>query len=218
MVRLSIVIPTLNEEEHLPQLFNALAPLRGIAEIIVSDGGSTDNTQERAKLYGAILQVGDQGRGGQLHRGAEIATGERLLFLHADSLLSPKAIEAIQQSLHNPRFQIALFRLRFDCDDIIYRIYAFFARFDSIWTTFGDQGILINKELYEQLGGFSDLPILEDVDLLRRARRRGRIKKFSASITTSARRFEREGQVMLPMEKFTPLSLVFARKTARNVV
>ncbi|MGE3801468.1 MAG: TIGR04283 family arsenosugar biosynthesis glycosyltransferase [Candidatus Kapaibacterium sp.] len=211
MSRLSIIIPALNEEENLPRLFESLAPLlRFDIEIIVVDGGSTDQTVEVGRRGGAELIYAERGRGRQLRAGGAVASGRLLLFLHADSLLTAKAIEDIQFSLANPDFRIALFRLRFNSPRLIYRLYAFFARFDSLWTTFGDQGVLIDRDFYNQLGGFPDTSLFEDVLLLRRARREGRIEKFEGEIITSTRRYLEVGAVRLQVRNLMLLSRYLA--------
>ncbi|MCB0712944.1 MAG: TIGR04283 family arsenosugar biosynthesis glycosyltransferase [Ignavibacteriae bacterium] len=211
MSQLSIIIPALDEEENLPRLFESLAPLLQFdIEIIVVDGGSTDQTAEVVRVGGAKLISAERGRGRQLLAGGVIASGRLFLFLHADSLVTAKAIEDIQISLANPDFRIALFRLRFDSPRLIYRLYSFFARFDSLWTTFGDQGLLIDRDFYNQLGGFPSTSLFEDVLLLRRARREGRIEKFKGEIITSTRRYREGGAVRLQVRNLMLLSRYLA--------
>lgn len=190
---LSIIIPVLNEQELLPRLLDSLAPLS--SELLVVDGGSSDATLQLARNAGATVLDSCKGRGRQLRVGASAASGDLLLFLHADSMVTPAAIETIRQSLANPSFQIGLFRLLFDQDRAIYRLYSFFSRFNSVWTNFGDQGILVSRALYEKVGGFPDQSLLEDVAFLRAVRSCAHIEKFSAGIITSARRFEQNGPV-----------------------
>jgi len=196
MKRLSIIIPTLNEARLLPRLLASLTLLGFLEpEIIVVDGGSTDGTCRTAKDAGAVVVEHTPGRGGQLRRGAAIASGEFLLFLHGDSVLTPEAVETVRRETIERSFRIGVFRLRFDVRRPVYRLYSFFSRIDSRWTTFGDQGVLIARALYDSVGGFPDQPLLEDVEFFRRVRMECRIVKFSSGIVTSARRFEANGPI-----------------------
>jgi hypothetical protein len=118
-----------------------------------------------------------------------------LLFLHDDTALPAEAPALVQDAFADPKTQVACFRLRFDYQHWLLASYAFFSRFDSTLTSFGDQGILIRRSFFAAIGGFPDWPLFEDVDLLNRARRRTRkrIKKLPAVVTTSAVRFLENG-------------------------
>lgn len=189
----SIIIPTLNEEDHLPGCLESIRSLQ--AEVIVVDGGSSDRTCQIAQYYGARLLHSRCGRGVQMRAGVEIASGDTLFFLHADSRLSADAVRLLTDIVNNRSFTLGTFRLRLDGSSMLYRIYEWFTRFDSIWTSFGDQGIVIRHELYDRLGGFPDWPLLEDVALLQLGRRNSIVHPLQAEILTSARRFERTGIV-----------------------
>ncbi len=191
MSKISIVIPTLNEEAHLGTCLRSIA-LFG-AEIIVADGGSHDHTCSIARSLGAQVIETQAGRGKQLHAGAEAASGDILFFLHADTHVPPEAGNMLADMVADPDFRIGTFRLRLDSSHALYRLYSWFTRFDSLWTTFGDQGIVVRRSFYQSIGGFPPWPILEDVKLLQRARRRTRIRSFPVELTTSARRFEHYG-------------------------
>ncbi len=191
--RLSIVIPALNEERCIGR---ALASVAGLgAEIIVADGGSRDMTCDIAARHGARLVAAPQGRGHQLCAGADAATGESLLFLHADSFLGDGAEHALRLALADPGFQIGTFRLRFAEAHPLYSFYCWFTRFDSIWSSFGDQGIIVRRTLYDRIGGFPLWPLLEDVEFLRGARRLARVRSLAGEIVTSARRFQQIGML-----------------------
>jgi len=190
---LSIVIPTLNEEQYLARCLASVRPLG--MEIVVADGGSADATAEIARNAGARVIEAPRGRGMQLHAGAEASHGETILFLHADSRLSADAVGVLGRVVADPGFRIGTFRLRFDSPRPLCRLYAWFSRFDSLWTSFGDQGIVVRRSFYRQLGGFPAWTVLEDVELLRRARRLSRIRSLPAEVTTSARRFEMNGMI-----------------------
>lgn len=202
---LTIIIPTLNEAGVLPGLLGRLGGLDDCAEIVVVDGGSSDTTvavaeRELEQFRRGVCIESDPGRGTQLAVGAERASGDLLCLLHADSMPSRAMIDYLRRAATAPTstqrdHPVTLFRLRFDSRHPILRLYALFARLESFWTSFGDQGILVGRNYYRSLGGFTPLPILEDVDFLERARGRGRIGKRSEAITTSARRFRQLGPI-----------------------
>ncbi len=192
---LAIVIPTLNEAENLPATLTALRAGWPAASVVVADGGSTDTTLEIATEFDATLCPDlPRSRGAQLRAGAAAAgDAQWLLFLHADTCLDAKAIAAADAYLAKPDARLAMFRIRFDPPSAFLRFSAWWTRFDSVFTRFGDQGILISRAAYDALGGFQAWPLFEDVDLVRRARRSRPIDVLPAAVTTSARRFERRG-------------------------
>lgn len=190
---ISVIIPTLNETAHLgATLANVRSRLPG-AEIIVADGGSDDGTDQIADEAGARLIIAPRGRGPQCIAGTARATGDLLLFLHADTALPANAAEVLAANFVRPEVQIGTFRLAFDDASPFLRACAWCTRVDSVFTRFGDQGIAIRRDFYDELGGFPPWPLFEDVELLRRARRRTRVWSFPAAVTTSARRFRRHG-------------------------
>ncbi|NBC48920.1 MAG: glycosyltransferase [Gammaproteobacteria bacterium] len=141
------------------------------------------------------LTQGPRGRGTQCNAGAKRATGELLLFLHDDTQLPDAAGSIIARAFESGETEIACFQLAFDSPHPLLRFYASFSAIDSFLTSFGDQGILIRRELFDRLGGFPDWPLFEDVELLRRARRQTRVRKLPAAVTTSAVRFIDRGIV-----------------------
>lgn len=189
----SVIIPTLNEEQRL---FGTIAAVRASlprAEIIVADGGSSDRTVELAGLAGATLVRAPRGRGLQCHAGAAVASGDILLFLHADTTPPADAADIIQRMFARDAVRLGTFRLAFDSTDWFLRACAWFSRLDSVFTRFGDQGIAVRRSFYAEIGGFPPWPLFEDVELLRRARRVTRVWSFPGAVTTSARRFHRRG-------------------------
>ncbi len=134
-----------------------------------------------------------RGRGSQCNAGAARASGSLLLFLHDDTALPAEAPAVVENAFADPAISVACFRLRFDHPDWMLTTYAFFSRFESALTSFGDQGILVRRSFFAAIGGFPDWPLFEDVDLLSRARRRTRIKKLPVAVTTSAVRFLENG-------------------------
>ncbi|WP_324749378.1 TIGR04283 family arsenosugar biosynthesis glycosyltransferase [Sphingomonas sp. LY54] len=186
---LSIVIPTLNAAASLPA---GLERLAGVDEILVVDGGSGDATVAVARAAGARVIVAPRGRGPQLQAGGEAARGDWLLFLHADTLLGAgwrAAVEAHQAQ--RPR-GAACFRFRLDDPAwqarLIERGVA--ARVRLLGLPYGDQGLLVPRLLYERVGGFRPLPLMEDVDLVRRL---GRVRVLAADAVTGAERWRRDG-------------------------
>ena len=193
MPRLNVIIPALNEGKTIAACIGQVRAVLPHADVLLVDGGSTDNTSAVAAAAGASVLASPRGRGLQCARGAAIATGEWLLFLHADTILPGNAAAAVAAFMARPEAKIATFRLRFDRAGWFLRSGAWCTRFDSVFTRFGDQGILVRRDFYTDLGGFPEWPLFEDVELLRRARRRTRIWSLPAHVTTSARRFERHG-------------------------
>lgn len=195
--RLSIVIPALNEAAGLPRLLDDLRPLAGPAlEILVVDGGSTDETVAHAEAAGATVLHSTPGRARQLGVGARAARGDWLLFLHADSRLGREAIGALRVALDQPRpFVAAVFRFAIDLPrgwkTFLERGQA--VREALLGLPYGDQGLLVRRETYEAVGGYPDLPIMEDVALVRRLRRRHSIHRLPAALLTSGRRYRQRG-------------------------
>lgn len=194
-MKISVIIPTLNEAARLKTTLERVNSALPQAEIIVADGGSTDGTPAMARNAGARLVTSPRGRGRQLAVGAEEAHGNLLLFLHADTTLPSDAAAVLERVFADGRTQIGTFRLSFDAEGWFLRTCAWFTRFDSVFTRFGDQAIVIRRDFYAQLGGFPEWPLFEDVELMRRARRITRIASFPAAVTTSARRFQRSGHL-----------------------
>jgi rSAM/selenodomain-associated transferase 2 len=191
---ISIVIPTLNEGGNLGRL---LFSLRGQPdlEIIVADGGSSDRTVACAVRHGVQVVTAEGGRGGQLDRGAELAARETLLFLHADTLLPADFAAQIQAVLALPHTAAGAFRLRIDAQGTGYRCIEWGANLRSrlLGMPYGDQAIFVRTRVLRQAGGVPRQPILEDVALIRRLKRFGRIRIAPAAVTASARRWQRLG-------------------------
>jgi hypothetical protein len=145
--------------------------------------------------YNVKVVNSSPGRGLQLNAGVSVSSYDILIFLHADTFLPGNAFRDIETMFSDPRMLISTFRLKFDNRHPVLTFYSYFSKFDSIFSTFGDQGIVIRKHFLISLGGFKDFKLFEDVDLLRRARKFTSIKKMKSSVVTSARRFLRNGIV-----------------------
>lgn len=196
--RLSIVIPTLNAASALPATADAL--LEGVSsglvrELVISDGGSTDETRAVASELGAHWVEGPPGRGGQLRRGVEAATGDWLLLLHADTHPAPDWAKAVYEHMIARPDEAAFFRLRFRADGFAPRLVAGGANLRSryLGLPYGDQGVLISRALLDAMGGVPDLPLMEDVALARALK--GRLRPLGVHVTTSAERYETDGWV-----------------------
>lgn len=192
---LAIIIPTLNSETSLNTL---LEQLRGHADrIVVSDGISNDDSLKTAASHRAVLTIGQSGRGRQLARGADWAANAKwLLFLHADSELPDNWQTEVNAHLHNYPEKAAYFKLRFDSPKLSARFVEFMVRLRCLIFAlpYGDQGLLISRELYDDIDGYPDWPLFEDVNIIEKIGR-NRLKSLPATITTSAEKYERDGFV-----------------------
>jgi rSAM/selenodomain-associated transferase 2 len=195
-VRLSVVIPALDEAPNLARLLPALRRTCPGAEIIVVDGGSRDGTAEVVRGQADVrLLEGAPGRARQMNAGARAAGGDVLLFLHADTWLPDGAAAAIAAALADPAVLGGRFDVRFDSPRPVLRMVAWFmnarSRATSICT--GDQALFVRRAAFEAVGGYPDIALMEDIDLCRRLKARGRLAALRARVTTSARKWEREG-------------------------
>lgn len=196
----TVIIPTLNEEQVLPATLSHTLRL-GFEDILVVDGGSRDRTRDIVDtLAGAsatrlTLLGSPAGRARQMNAGAAASRGEVLLFLHADTRLPEEARAAILQALQAPDCVGGRFDLRFDRDRLVGRMVSGLmnlrSRLSGIAT--GDQAIFVRRAVFEQLGGFSDIPLMEDVDFTRRLKRAGRTACLPEQVVTSFRRWEVQG-------------------------
>ena len=194
-VTISVVIPTLNESKNLARILTSLKNRKGIKEVIVSDGGSTDDTCEIAGKYNARVVQGRKGRGLQIKTGVEAATGDVLVILHADSNtprgLFVKILGALQA---NPHVAGGACRMRFKNMDIKTRIVAALNNIRAILTgiSFGDQAQFLRIDALDQLGGFPELMLMEDVELSLRLKQTGRLLFLKDRVTASGRRWKTE--------------------------
>jgi rSAM/selenodomain-associated transferase 2 len=212
---LSVVIPVLDGAALLPSCIAALEEGRRrglIGEILVVDGGSRDGTPEIAVAQRARLLGAPRGRGPQLAAGAAAALGDWLLFLHADTRLAPGWSTIVAAFIDDPvnGKSAGYFRLRLDDDAPAARRLEHMVRLRSRWLglPYGDQGLLLARRFYETLGGFRALPLMEDVDLVRRIGRR-RLRAIGSTATTSAARYRRDGYVMRPLRNLSCLGLYY---------
>lgn len=191
----SVIIPTLNEEATIADCVASVYALDPAVEVIVADGGSSDQTVERAAAAGATVVAAPRGRGPQCNAGAAHASGTVFIFLHADTRLPTETFPLLRTLLVDPAIQIAKFRLTFDVHHWLLDLAARMMWFDSLLTSYGDQGIVIRRDFFNELGGFPDWPLFEDVRLFELARARTRVHVLPAEVVTSARRFIEHGIV-----------------------
>lgn len=189
---LSVIIPALNEAHSIGEMLEALARVRGSLEVIVVDGGSADMTVEIARKSGAQVLTSERGRGLQMHEGACAARGEALLFLHADTFAPPDAAEQITKALVRDAEAVGgNFHLRFDGGKRAAHFLTWlYPNLGKLGLCYGDSGIFVRASAYREVGGFKAFPIFEDLDLVRRLKRRGRMVHLRAAVVTSSRRFE----------------------------
>lgn len=207
-----IVIPTLNAGASLGPALAARPTHPDLAfPTTICDGGSRDDTVAIARRAGAAVVTAAAGRGGQLATGAAAGRAPWILFLHADTRLQSGAGNAIARFVRSVDGKAGYFRLRFDAEEAGARRMEHVAawRSRSFGLPYGDQGLLISRPHYERLGGFRPLPLMEDVDLVRRIRR-DNLVPLDADALTSAARYRRDGWLLRPLRNLTCLTLYFA--------
>ena len=218
---LSAVIPTWNAAGTLAETLAALGQTTIVREVIVADGGSSDETAARARSAGARIIVAPPGRGSQLAAGAAAASGDWLLFLHADCRLEPGWESAVGAFLATSKAESRAGYFDLVLDDPapaarrLERIVAWRCRVLAL--PYGDQGLLIARSLYDRVGGFAALPLMEDVDLVRRLGRR-RLTRIGARCFASARRYRHDGYLRRPLRNLLCLSLYFAGVPPARIV
>jgi len=217
---ISVVIPTLNAADHLPGALGALANSPIVRQIVVADCGSHDRTVAIAGAAGAVVISAERGRGSQLRAGAAAASAEWLVFLHADCRLSPGWVAAVGAFFAKPDAASRAGYFAFALDDPrpaarrLERMVAWRCR--ALGLPYGDQGLLIARSLYDAVGGFAALPLMEDVEFVRRLGQH-RLAPIAACAVSSARRYRTGGYVRRPMRNLLCLSLYFAGVPPRRI-
>ena len=196
--RFSIIIPVLNEQDRINSLIEHVLSqgYEGACEIIVVDGDPQGGTIKFIQDENVTSITSKKGRASQMNAGAELAHGEVLIFLHADTKLPPNALEKISQVLENEEYVGGAFDLGIDSDSLLLKYIAARARFRSRLNRipYGDQAIFIRKSYFDKIGRFKEIPLMEDVELMRRIKKRGdKIFILRDRTKASARRWEKEG-------------------------
>ena len=219
---IDVIVPTLNAVESLGASLQSLRRAREaglIGRLLVVDGGSTDGTPAVASAFEATVVASERGRGHQFARGAALSSAPWLLFLHADTRLLSGWEREATAFIGQGTDRAAAFRLRFDDPSKVARrlerIVEWRARFLGL--PYGDQGLLISRRVYDQLGGYRDIPLMEDVDLVRRLGRK-RLVLLESVAETSAVRYRNEGHVIRAIKNLVLLSLYFCGVPARVLV
>ncbi|MBN4006705.1 TIGR04283 family arsenosugar biosynthesis glycosyltransferase [Nostoc sp. LPT] len=192
--KISIIIPVINEAGNIKGAIATTQPSINI-EVIVVDGGSKDNTVEIVQSLGVKVISSSPGRAVQMNAGAVAASGEILLFLHADSRLPTGFDEMIRTALQQPGIVAGAFKLRIDASLLSLRWVEWGVNVRSHFCQmpYGDQAIFVTKAVFQQIGGFPELPIMEDFELMRRLKAKGHITIISTPVVTSARRWLQKG-------------------------
>ncbi len=205
-MKVSVIIPTLNEADEIARAVRAIGE---DAEVIVADGGSTDSTVETAARLGAEVIRSSPGRGPQMDSGARNATGDVLLFLHADTLLPQGWHGSIQRALEDKDIVAGGFSLSIDSGLRRFRLVEFLANLRSrrLNLIYGDQSIFVRKAAFFEVGGFGKLPLMEDVDCVKRLSKIGRVVTLGERVLTSPRRWEQGGVVKNTVKNWLFLAL-----------
>ncbi len=194
--KISIVIPVLNEAATIQETLTRIQNASDV-EVIVVDGGSQDETVALAQSVGVKVIAATSGRASQMNAGAAVATGSILLFLHADTHLPPAFDTLVRQVLQNTGTIAGAFELRIDAElwgiRLIEKMVNWRSRFLSL--PYGDQAIFLKASIFKEIGGFPNLPIMEDFELMRRLKRYGKIAIAPAPVLTSGRRWQKLGVV-----------------------
>ena len=206
-MRISIIIPALNEAAVIERAIQA-AHAASADEVILADGGSQDETVDLATRAGCRVITSKPGRARQQNLGADAATGDVLLFQHADNWLDKTALDQVRSALQNPRVIAGAFRQQIPLPGRLYR----YLEKGNAWRArcwglpYGDQGIFLRRKLFEQVGGFPEVPLMEDVLLMQRIRRRQRPVLLAGPIHVDPRRWQRHGLVRQTLRNWTLLT------------
>lgn len=205
-MKLSCVIPTLDEARYLDR---AIASVPEGSEIVVSDGGSRDDTCAIAERAGARVVTGAKGRAAQMNLGARAASGNALVFLHADCVLPDGASEATSEALSDPEVVGGSFRLRIRDAGVRLKIVAFGSNIRAGWmkTPYGDQALFARRTAFESIGGFPVLPFMEDVAFVRNLRRIGRLALLPLAVTTDPRHWQQLGPARTTLLNWSAVGL-----------
>ena len=218
---LGVVIPTIDEAGHLPGLLADLAEVPLALRIVVSDGGSADETLDLARARGALCLSGPRGRAAQMNAGARALDTPWLLFLHADSRLPPASRSALVSTLRSGNGpEAAYFPFRLRGRGWFWRLVEAGQRMRERLTglVYGDQGLLVRREVFEAVGGYPELPLMEDVEMVRRLRRSGGIERLAGPLVTSPRTYRLLGRWKVWLRNGAAISLYLAGVAPERLV
>lgn len=218
---ISVIIPTLDAAERVGPCLAAVAAgiaTPGLRDVVIADGGSSDNMRAIAEEVGADFIEAPRGRGSQLRAGAAAAKGEWLLFLHADTVLPERWPDLALAHIAAAPERAAVFRLRFDAEGLGPRVVASWAdlRTRAFALPYGDQALLISRRLYDSVDGHPPIPLMEDVAIARRLGR-GRLTRLDAAVTTSFEAYERSGWMRRGARNLSTLALYMLGATPERL-
>ena len=194
MSKISIIIPTINEANNLPLLLSDLSSIQKEGEIIIVDCGSEDKTVDIANIYGAkVYKSEERNRGLQLNIGAKNSKGDWLIFLHADTRLTHDWFKKINSFLNGDKNYIYYFKFKINNEKIVFRVLEILVNLRSQFfkQPYGDQGLVIHRTTYFKNNGFRKIPLMEDVDFLRRLKNKKKLKQLNLPIFISSRKWEK---------------------------
>ena len=217
--RLSVIVPTINEAALIADFLGHLRERVPGAELIVVDGGSDDQTVALANQQADRVLRSPRGRAKQMNAGATVAGGEILWFVHVDSLVPPDPHGRMARALDDPRTVGGCFRLRFPRRQWVYRISDSLGNVavDLFRIALGDHGIFCRRAAFARVGGYPDVPLMEDAEFYRRLRRVGRMRQLPAYIISSPRRYEQLGPVRTTAFYLLILVLYLAKTPPRTL-
>ena len=230
-MKYSFIIPTYNEELYIKKNIRLLKSFGNDIEIIIADGGSNDGTAKIAEEEKVKIINCKTGRGIQLNKGAEAASGNILCFLHADTFLPKDTIKILNDFFEDDENQICRFRLGFDVEHWLLDRYTYFSKFDTVFTRFGDMFIAVRKNFFDELNGYPNWVTFEDVNFLKRASKKKKVVILNAKVVSSARAFMKYGLIkqqifngylitkyLLGFRKFIEENKYYKRKSNSNKV
>lgn len=189
---ISVIIPTLNEDAVIAATLASVAAQTPPWEIVIADGASSDNTVAQCRGLATVIAA-PEGRASQMNGGAHVARGDVLFFLHADTLLPAGALDAIREALADSAAEAGTFRVMFDRRNTLLQVYGAFSRLPLHGLCFGDRGLFVRRSVFEHVHGFPEIPLFEDLAIVRLLHKRGGFRFLKPTVVTSARRFTASG-------------------------
>lgn len=209
-MKVSVILPILNEAHCLHESLSDLGRFDGL-EIIVVDGGSQDGSRDIALHYTPLVFGATPGRGRQMNVGARKATGDVFLFLHADTRIDPSGLIALRDVMSASGVVGGAFRLQVDSERFGVRCVVAGANLRGRWfgLPYGDQGIFVRASVFHRLGGYPEIPLMEDLSFVRRLHREGEFVLLSHPAITSSRRWDKEGVIFTTIRNWILVTLYF---------
>ncbi len=220
-LRLSIIIPTLNEEGSIARLLSLLKQVQDdrVAEIIVADGKSSDRTLRVVEAFDVkVVESSISQRSMQLNLGAQYATGDVLYFVHADTLPPETLLDDIEEALKHG-FDLGCYRYKFDSKKKLLKVNSYFTRYDRIMCRGGDQSLFVTRKLFDRIGGYrEDMLIMEDYDIITRARHYGLFRIIPKNALVSARKYRNNSYLRVNFANLVVFMMYFMRCSQHSMV